>query len=418
MSKRLLFIACFLLPLMVEAQDWAQWGGANRDAVVKATNLNLDWTDSKPALLWTFRQAGAGYSSPSISGTTLYCQGAANGKDFAFAIDTKTGALKWKQDLGAEYVQDRGNGPRGAVTVDGDRLYLIRGGGQIHCLQAADGKMLWQKDFTSDFGGELQSRWGFSESPLVEGNLVVCTPGGNSGTLAALDKNTGAVVWRSKEWTDIAGYSSPIVAVVDGVKQIIQIAKSGVAGVSVNDGKLLWKADVAGNKTAVIPSPIYSDKDHIVFVTSGYGAGCAGVKLTKSGDVFKAETLYENKNMTNHHGGVVLVGDNIYGFSDTGGWTCQSLKSGEVVWKERPREPGKGAVICVNNRLLCLSERTGTITLASATTDGWKESGNLEIPERTKIETTDNMVWTHPVVADNKLYMRDHDLLFCFDLKK
>ncbi len=400
-----------------KAQDWPQWRGSDRDGIVKKTGLNLDWSENKPPLSWVFRQAGAGYSSPSIVGTTLYCQGAADGSDFAFALDTKTGNLKWKQVLGKLFIMDRGDGPRGTITVDGDKLYLIRGGGQLHCLSAADGKTLWQKDFRTDFGGNIMSNfdWGFSESPLVDGNLVVCTPGGDEGTMVALDKNTGNIVWRSKEWTDLGGYSSPIVVEVDGIRQYIQLTRNGVAGVAAKDGKLLWKADVAGNRVAAIPTPIYHD--HMVYVTSGYNAGCAGIRLTKEGDGFSAETVYANKNISNHHGGVVLMNGYIYGYSDGPGWVCQDMKTGETVWKQRIKEVAKGAVLGVNDRLLCLDERTGLLTVVSASPDGWKEFGRMEIPERSEVSSMDNMVWTHPVIANDKLYLRDHDLLFCFDLK-
>lgn len=414
MVLSLLVFAC----MEVKAQDWPQWRGPNRDGISKETGLNLDWSAKKPTLKWTFRQAGAGYSSPTIVGNTLYCQGAADGDDFAFALDTKTGALKWKQVLGKLFVMDRGDGPRGSITVDGDKLYLIRGSGQIHCLSAADGKLIWQKDFRADFGGNIMSQWdwGFSESPLVDGNLVICTPGGAQGTMAALDKITGAVVWRSKEWTDLGGYSSPIVAVVDGVRQYIQLTASGIAGVAAQDGKLLWKVDVAGNRTAAIPTPIY--EDHIVYATSGYNAGCAAVRLTKTGDTFKAETIYANRNISNHHGGVVLMNGYIYGFSDASGWVCQDFKTGETVWKERVREAGKGSVLGIGDRLLLQDERTGTLTIASASPNGWQMYGQMPIPERSETESMDKMVWTHPVVLNGNLYMRDHDLLFCFDMKK
>jgi outer membrane protein assembly factor BamB len=404
--------------MSVTAQDWLQWRGPNRDGIAKAAGINLDWSEKKPPLVWTFRQAGAGYSAPVITGTTLYSQGAKDGNDFAFALDTRTGSVKWKQILGEEFIMDRGNGPRGSVTIDGDKLYLVRGGGQIHCLSAADGKMLWQKDFRKDFGGNIMSQWdwGFSESPLVDGNLVICTPGGENGTMIALDKNTGAMVWRSNKWTDLGGYSSPIVAEVDGVRQYMQLTRNGVAGISAKDGKLLWKADVAGNNVAAIPTPVYHD--NIVYVTSGYNAGCAAVRLYKTGDSFKAETLYTNRTMSNHHGGVVLINNYIYGFSDASGWMCQNLKTGETVWSQRVREVGKGAVLAVNDRLLLQDERTGLLTVVSALPDGWKEFGRMDIPERSEIESLDNMVWTHPVVANDKLYVRDHDLLFCFDLKK
>ncbi|MCL2040635.1 MAG: PQQ-like beta-propeller repeat protein [Bacteroidales bacterium] len=401
------------------AQDWARWRGADNDGIVKGANVNLDWAEKKPALAWTFREAGMGYSSPTVVGTTLYCQGAMDSVGFAFALDTKTGNLKWKQELGREVVEDRENCPRGSITVDGDRLYLIRAIGQIVCLSAADGKVIWQKDFITDFGGKIMSKWGYSESPLIDGNVVICTPGGSQGAMVALDKDSGAVVWTSKEWTDEAGYSSPIVAEIDGVRQYIQQAAKGVAGISAKDGKLLWSVDVEGYRTAIIPTPIY--QDNVVYVTASYNSSCNAIKLVKGSDTFEAEVVYSNKNMLNHHGGVVLMNGYIYGFSETSGWTCQDFKTGENVWSTgRTGEVtkfGKGATLAVNDRLILQEERSGTLTVVAASPDGWKEFGTLEIPERTQIPTTDNMVWAHPVVANGKLYVRDHDLLFCFDLK-
>jgi outer membrane protein assembly factor BamB len=277
--------------------------------------------------------------------------------------------------------------------------------------------MLWQKDFRADLGGNIMSKsdWGFGESPLIDGNLVICTPGGNEGTMAALDRNTGKVVWRSKEWTDLGGYASPLVADIDGVRQYIQLTRRGVAGVAAKDGKLLWSVNVAGNNTAAIPTPVY--RDHIVYVTSGYNAGCAGLRITKKGDRFSVDTLYINKNMSNHHGGVVLVGDYIYGYADGPGWICQNFKTGESVWRHRVSEPAKGALISVDGRLLCLDERTGSLTVVLASPEGWKEFGRLEIPERSTVTSLDKRVWTHPVVSNGKLYIRDHDLIFCFGLK-
>jgi outer membrane protein assembly factor BamB len=402
------------------AQDWPQWRGSKQDGIVKDVNLNLNWTEKKPALLWVFRDAGTGYSSPAVVGTTLYLSGAENGNDFAFALDTKTGNLKWKQNLGERYVQDRGDGPRGTITVDGDKLYLIRGGGQVHCLSAADGKTLWQKDFVKDFGGKIMSQWGYSESPLVDGNLLICTPGGEKGTMIALDKSSGTVVWVCKEWTDEAGYSSPIVAEAHGVRQFIQQSAKGVAGVSAKDGKLLWRVEVEGYRTAIIPTPIF--QDNVVYITASYNSSCNAIKLIKEGDKFRTEIVYSNKNMLNHHGGVVLLNGHIYGFSEGSGWTCQNFKTGENVWSTgRTGEVtnfSKGAVLVVNDRLLLQEERSGLLAIAAASPDGWKEFGRMEFPERTEMETKDNMVWAHPVVANGKLYVRDHDLLFCFDLKK
>jgi len=404
--------------MYLNSQDWPRWRGSNMDGIVRAPGVNLDWTQRKPTLAWTFRQAGAGYSAPVIVGTTLYGQGAADGNDFAFAVDTQTGNLKWRQVLGTLYVggQNHGDGGRGSVTVDGDRLYLIRGGGQIHCLSATDGRMIWEKDFRRDFGGSLMSStdWGYSESPLVDGNLVICTPGGNQGAMVALDKTNGNVVWRSREWTDLGGYSSPIVAEIQGVRQFIQLTQNGVAGIAASDGRLLWKADVGGNNTAAIFTPVYHD--NIVYVTSGYQANCAAIRLTRTGNTFNTEILYSNRNMVNQLGGVILLDGHIYGFSDTNGWACQNLITGENVWAQRDREVTKGSVVAVNNRLIVFNEANGLITVLAASPEGFREFGRMEIPARSSVQTARNFTWTHPVVANGKLYIRDHDLIFCFNL--
>jgi len=264
----LLFLVVMMISAMESnAQDWSQWRGQNREGIVKGSNLNLNWLEKKPALIWVFREAGTGYSSPAVVGSMLYLSGSEDDNDVVFALDAQTGNLKWKQNLGERYVQDRGDGPRGTITVDGDKLYLIRGGGQIHCLSAKDGKTLWKKDFVADFDGKMMSQWGYSESPLVDGNLVIGTPGSEQGTLMAFDKNTGEVVWVCKEWTDQAGYSSPIVVEIDGVRQYVQQSAKGVAGVAAKDGKLLWKVEVEGYRVADIPTPIF--KDNIVYVTAG-----------------------------------------------------------------------------------------------------------------------------------------------------
>ena len=430
MKNRVIFpflvMVCMLIMngMSLNAQDWSQWRGPNREGVFKGANLNLDWSTKKPPLLWTFRQAGAGYSAPTVVGTTLYCLGGEDENDFAFALDTQTGKVKWKQNLGKLHaaIQNRGNSSRGSVTVDGDKLYLVRADGVIHCIAAADGKMIWQKDLRADLGGNnVMGNWGFSESPLVDGNLVLCTPGGSQGTMAALDKNTGAVVWRTKEWTDDAGYSSPIIAEVGGIRQYIQQSNKGIAGVSAKDGKLLWRVENPAYKTAVIPTAIFND--NFVFATNGYNGGCMGIRLSKEGDGIKAETVYSNvRDISNQHGGIVLMNGFVFGHSDrpSNSWVCQNFKTGEIAWAQNDKEfvAGKGSILGVNDRLILLDMYNGTSAVISASSDGWKEFGKLEIPERTKITTQDNQVWTHPVVANDKLYIRDHDLLFCFDLKK
>ncbi len=336
-----------------------------------------------------------------------------HGKDVAFALDTSTGKFKWKQELGPAFKHGTGDGSRGTPTVDGDSIYFIRGGGDLHCLDAATGKPRWKKALKSDLGGKLMSGWGYSESPLIDGDQLICTPGGDKGALAALNKKTGGEIWRSSDFASSAAYSSPIVVEVGGIRQYVQMTRDGVVGVAAKDGKVLWSKAAAVNGTAIIPTPIFRDDQ--LYVTSGYGAGCALIKLTPKDGGVSADQAYANKNMVNHHGGVILVDGYIYGYSDGKGWVCQNVKTGDIVWKDESL--GKGSLTCAAGHLFCFDEKTGTLACVNVSTMGWEETGRMELPEKSKIKTQYNKIWTHPVIANGKLYLRHQDLLFCFELK-
>jgi outer membrane protein assembly factor BamB len=411
-----LLAACLLLAsASVRAGDWPQWRGPDRTDVSKETGLLKNWPSQGPKLLWTYRDTGAGYSCPAVVGEHLFTLGADNKNEFVLALNVKDGSKVWSTPYAATFQQDRGNGPRGTPTVDGDFLYAIGGQGELVCVETATGKKQWQKSLRKDLGGDMMSSWGYSESPLVDGDKVVCTPGGKQGTLAALDKKTGAVVWRSKDLTDKAAYASMIVAEVGGIRQYIQLTGNGVVGVAADDGRLLWRYPESAYRIAVIPSPIYHDGD--VFATSGYGAGCDLIHLTVSGGSVKAEKVYANKNMVNHHGGVVLLGEDVYGYSDGRGWTCLDFKTGTVAWSEK-NKLGKGSLTCADGQLYCYSEDGGNVVLAEASPTAWKENGRFTIPEKSTIRTKNGTkFWTHPVVANGRLYLRDQDLLFAFDVK-
>jgi outer membrane protein assembly factor BamB len=282
--------------------------------------------------------------------------------------------------------------------------------GDLVCLETARGREIWRKHLEKDFNGQVTSDWGYSESPLVDGDQVVCTPGGPDGTIIALDKKNGATLWRTQGLKDSAAYASSIIAEIEGVRQYIQLTAAHVAGVAAKDGRVLWSARRRG-ATAVIPTPVYHD--NYVYVTSGYGIGCNLFKITAANDTFKAEEVYSNKVMVNHHGGVVLVGDHIYGYSDGKGWTCQDFKTGKMVWEEK-RKLGKGALAYADGHLYLRAEDgKGTVVLIEATPSGYKETGRLDQPAR-----SDNNTWAHPVIADGKLYLRDQAVLLCYSLTK
>lgn len=396
-----------------DGYTWPQWQGPDRTNISKETGLLKEWKEM-PKLLWTNDNAGVGYSGPAVVGDRLYMMGSRDGTEMIFALDVQSGKEVWATEIGKVFVNNWGDGPRGTPTVDGGLVYGVGGQGILICVEAGSGKKVWSKDMPKEMGAKVMSGWGFCESPLVDGDRLIVTPGGRKGTFAALDKKTGEVIWQSKELTDSTAYSSIIIAEIDGVKQYVNMTGEGVAAVDAKDGKLLWKSEEGKNRVAIIPTPIH--KGEFVYVTSGYGRGCGLLKLKRSGDKFEPEVVYSNKVMGNHHGGVVLVDGYLYGHSDTkGGWVCQEFKGGEMVW--RSTKLGKGSLTCAEGKLYCYSEREGTLVLVDVSSKGWTEHGRFTIPKTTSQPRKSGQIWTHPVVCDGKLYLRDQDLLFCFDIR-
>jgi outer membrane protein assembly factor BamB len=416
MKSPVLLLTALILCAPVQADDWPQWRGPNRDDVSHETGLLKAWPAGGPRLLWTYHTAGIGFSGPAIVGDHLYMMGADSQTEYVYALDTRKGERLWQTPIGQLYRNNYGDGPRGTPAVDGDRLYCLSAQGNLNCVEVASGTSLWSVSLTSpEIAGGIPN-WGYAESPLVDGDHVVCTPGGDRGSLAAFDKRTGKLVWRSRGLHDPAGYASMIAAEVGGQRLYVQTTMQGIAGVAARDGKPLWHYRQPAYRTAVIPTPIFHDG--YVYATAGYGAGCDLLHLVPEGLGMRAEKVYSSKAMDNKHGGVVLVGEHLYGWTDQGGgaWICQEFKTGQVVWRDK--HLGRGSVTCADGRLYCYSESDGTAMLVEASPDGWKEHGRFTIPEHTSIRRKYSPnIWTHPVVANARLYLRDQDLLFCFDVQ-
>ncbi len=395
---------------LARGSDWPQWQGPTRDSISTETGLLAEWPAGGPKLAWKATDLGGGYTTPSIVGGRVFGMGYRGQDEVIWALDEKTGQSLWSTRVG---VADKGigypEGSRCTPTVDGELLYALGPGGTFVCLETATGKERWRKEFKQDFGGRMMSGWGYSESPLVDGERVVCTPGGTKGTLVALNKKTGALVWQTTEFTDKSAYSSIIAVEMGGIRQYVQLTDQNVVGVAADSGKVLWQAPRKG-RTAVIPTPIFHDNH--VFVTSGYDVGCNLFKITAANEKFTAEEVYANKDMVNHHGGVIRIGEHLYGHSDRGGWTCQEFKTGKVVWKNPG--VGKGAIGYAEGHFYIRSEGgKGTIALIEATPKGYVEKSRFDQPDR----STKNS-WPHPIIVNGKLYLRDQDVLLCYDVKK
>jgi outer membrane protein assembly factor BamB len=411
---------CFLLAVIwlyalgapLQADDWLQWRGLDRKDISTETGLLQSWPKGGPKLLWTCKNAGAGYAGPSIHGDQLLVMGANGPQEFVFTLDVKTGKKGWSTMIGPLYKNDWGNGPRGTPTIDGNQLFVISGQGMLVCLELATGQVVWKKSLVKDLGGQIPS-WGYAESPLIDGDKVVCTPGGRQGAVAALDKKTGKVLWQSQDFTDPAQYSSLVISQAGGVKQYVQMTGQSVAGVGANDGKLLWRF-LRTSRVAAVPTPIV--QDDLVYVTSGYGCGSHLLRISGAGKNLKVREVYASKGMENHHGGAILIDGYVYGHSNHGGWKCQDFKTGKFNWNEL-QKLGKGSCTCAGGRLYLYSEREGNVVLLEPSPEQWKEHGRFTIPNQSKIRSSRGGIWTHPVVANGRLYLRDQDLIYCYDVR-
>ena len=384
--------------------EWPQWRGPDRNGLSKETGLLAQWPRSGPAVAWSAAMLGAGYGSIAVQGERVYVQGMRNNQSVVSTLNRADGKPVWVRILGAAGDNDRGPGPRGTPTIDGDRLYALSETGDLACLRTSDGSVIWQRNILKEFRGD-NPYWLLSESPLVDGNLVIVTPGGRGAGVVALEKMTGKTVWVSKDLSDGAAYSSPIVADVGGVRTIMAFTANAGVGVRASDGKLMWRNGSASNGTANIATPVYSDGK--VFYTSSYGTGAALLQLRAANNEVRAQEVYFTRDMKNHHGGVVLVGGHIYGYNDAI-LTCLEFASGKMIWRDR--SVGKGAVTYADGHLYILGE-DNVVGLAEATPAGYKEKGRFSITDQGW------PAWAHPVVSGGRLYIRNQGTLTSYDVR-
>jgi len=384
--------------------DWPQWRGPERNGLSKETGLLSQWPRSGPTVVWSASMLGAGYGSLAVQGDRVWVQGMRNRQSVVTSLNRADGKVLWVRPIGAAGEDSRGSGPRSTPTVDGDRLYVLTESGDLASLRTADGTVVWQKNILKEFGGH-NIDWLISESPLVDGNMLIVTPGGRGAGMAALDKTTGKTVWVSKELSDSAGYASPIVADVGGVRTIMTFTAGAGVGVRASDGKLMWRNSSAANGTANIATPVYSDGK--VFFTSSYGTGAALLGLRASGNEVRAQEIYFTRDMKNHHGGVVLVNGHIYGYNDSI-LTCLEFASGKMVWRDR--SVGKGSVTYADGHLYILSE-DNVVGLVEATPAGYREKGRFSIADQGLPS------WAHPVVSGGRLYIRNQGTLTSYDVR-
>ncbi|MEZ5398014.1 MAG: PQQ-binding-like beta-propeller repeat protein [Bryobacteraceae bacterium] len=394
--------AIVLLAAALSAADWPQWRGPDRDGKSPETGLLKRWPDAGPKLDWKAQGAGEGYSSMSIAGGRLYTLGQRGSVEFIIAFDAATGKKLWETAIGGPFRERRGDGPRGVPTVEGEKLWALAADGTLASLNARTGVVLWKVNAVSDFGGEVP-HWGYSESPLIDGDRLIFNAGGNGTAIVALDKNTGKPVWKSQ--SDSAAYSSAILATVGSTRQVLTFTSKGAIAVRADNGELLWRYDNVANRTANIATPIYHDGH--AFYSSAYGTGAALLKLASTGGGVKASEVYFTREMMNHYSSSVLVGETLYGFSNAI-LTAMNFRTGDVAWKDR--SVGKGSVIFADGHLYALGEG-GTVALIDPSPDGYKEISRFSFAR------SDWPAWAPPAIANGKLFIRDQDAIYCHSIR-
>lgn len=404
------------------ADDWARWGGPNRNAVSPESDLLQEWPAEGPPLDWKVDVAGSGMGGIAIRDGRIYVAGDQDGSSWLFVLNEANGKLEWKARIGMGGNPGfifKPNGPRCTPTVTSQHIYVLGQYGEFVCL-TMDGKELWRTHYVDDLGG-VMPKWGYSESPLLDGDKIVCVPGGPQDTIVALDRTNGKPIWKTHvpagEFNprygndSAAGYSSAIVVETDGIRQYVQFTATALVGVAADDGRLLWRYDRPAN-THRIPCSTPLFHEGIVFASSAYDAGGGAVKLSRNGtDGVEAEELYFCPEMKNHHGGMIVVDGCLYGAAggNGGGFlVCIDFATGEVLWRER--DAPKGSLMMADGRLYLRAE-DGTMILIEPNRLVYRERGRFQQPERTELPA-----WTHPVIANGKLYLRDQETLYCYDV--
>ncbi len=414
--KALFMLSILLLSAAwVQSYDWGQWRGPNRDGHSKETGLLKEWPKEGPKLIWQLKGVGSGYSTPSISSGRIFLMSNSGLADeFVSAFDVKDGKKIWSVRIGKVGNPDQ-KPPfpeaRSTPTVDGALLYALGSDGDLVCLETKTGKERWRKSLRSDFGG-IPGTWAYAESPLVDGGTLVCVPGGKDATMVALNKQNGEVIWKSAvPGGDTAGYASTVIAKVGDIKQYVAYTANGLVGVNAKNGKFLWRYEkVKGALGMSIMTPVAQDG---YIYAGGTRVGGGAVMLKGSQDAITAEEAYFDPKLPVAIGGVVLVGDYLYGCSQST-IMCIKFKTGQIVWSDRSIAP---ASLCYADGLLYLHGEGGDVALVEATPEAYRERGRFAPPDQPKHGNTMEKSWAYPVIADGRLYIRDLNSLWCYDIK-
>ena len=399
--------------------DWPQWRGPERDGTSQESGLLKQWPAEGPKLLWQVNDIGDGYSTPAVVGTRIYLmsnRGMEN--EFVQALSTQDGKPVWTTRVGNVGNPDQ-NPPypkaRSTPTVDGDFIYALGSDGDLACLETSSGKIRWQKSLRKEFGGQ-PGEWAYAESPLVDGDVVVVTPGGAQATMVALNKKTGTVIWKSAvPGGDPAGYASAIVVQGGGRKQYVQFLEKGIVGVDAKTGEFLWRYKEVVKGPAQAFTPV-ARGEYVYGGALSIGGGL--VRLKPDGGGVAAEQVYFTRGLPNGFGGAVLVGDYLYGTEIAGKeLVAAEFTTGKVKWKAESL--GMSSVAYADGHLY-LHKENGDSVLVEATPEGYREKGRFtppNQPKHKKVGQYAESAFAYPVIANGRLYIRDLETLWAYDIK-
>ncbi|MFC2118177.1 PQQ-binding-like beta-propeller repeat protein [Bacteroidota bacterium] len=415
MKKSIFLFLSLIYCLNIYSQNVSQWRGSERNGIYNEKNLLKEWPQDGPEVLWTAEGIGSGYSSASVTDEMIFITGMQNYNDVLTAIDHK-GQVKWKKIIGPSW---RGSYPdtRVTPTVEDSKVYVISGQGKIVCFDAITGDEIWSVDGYNKFEGYC-TMWGVCESPLIVGDKVVYTPGGDKTTMVSLNKKTGETIWMSESLKDSTAYVSPVLVEYAGKKMIVSILANYFFAVDSDDGKILWKYkyhDLLADQThwyspiININTPLYHDGKF--FISKGYDHLAAKFSMTKNGNDIKLE--WTNSLLDVHLGGMVLIDNHIYAanwlHNRDGNWCCINWDTGEKLYEKKWFN--KGSIISADGLLYCYEEKYGNLALVEPTPEEFKILSSF------KIDKGKGPYWSHPVIVNGVLYVRHGDFLMAYNIE-
>lgn len=390
--------------------EWYCFHGLDRTNKSQETGLLDKWPVGGPDKLWTVSGLGKGYSSVSIAEGYIFTAGMSDNKTYVFAFDLN-GKKIWQRENGASWETTRShartyNGSRSTPTYDEGVIYHLSDLGRLSALQAKTGEEIWVIELREEFDAEIPE-YGYSESVLIEGDRLYCSPAGNKGYMICLNKRSGELIWANTEIPGSVGFSSPIIGEFAGFRQLVNLSATYIYGVDIKTGRSLWKVEYENQRSNSCSDPIFH-KGYI-FVASGYGKGSILLKFSSSGGQVIPEIVWQEKIMDNLHGGVIFHEGYLYGSGhNKRGWYCLDFFTGKQMWKER----GIGAITYADNMIYCLEER-GMLKLVKVTPEKYEAVSSFQVPSG-----GEGMYWAHPVVCGGRLYVRHDDMLFAYDIKE